>query len=190
MAPQTAAVFDTAFDALPNPKRVWVGEPGSREEGLGRLALLTPETVASAAASEIKTGQRFGLNWDMRKMEVANMNRHPCQHHILPIVNGVATDDMYIFNPRKPPPWSLWPIFSERITEQSSQWDGLRHFSQPKTESADAKDPLAGGSGERVFYGGTTLSEIMDRLQDRIGMQHWARQGIAGEQHHTFKRRR
>ena len=104
MPAQTAAVFETAFDDLPNAKRVWVGEPGSHEEGLGRLAILTPEVVASAAASEIKTGQRVGLNWDMRKMEHASMNRPPCQHHILPIVNGVATDDLYIFNPREPRP--------------------------------------------------------------------------------------
>ena len=56
------------------------------------------------------------------------------------------------------------------ITEQSSQWDGLRHFSMPREE----------GSKERVFYGGTTKEEILDRSNDRIGIQHWAQEGITG----------
>lgn len=54
--------------------------------------------------------------------------------------------------------------------EQSSQWDGLRHFSQ-----------TVPGQSERVFYGGVTSQEINDRQNDRIGMQHWAREGIAGK---------
>lgn len=52
--------------------------------------------------------------------------------------------------------------------EQSSQWDGLRHFSQSVS------------GADRVFYGGTTAEEINDRENGRIGMQHWAREGIAG----------
>jgi hypothetical protein len=31
-----------------------------------------------------------------------------------------------------------------------------------------------------VFYGGTTVEEINNRENDRIGLQHWAREGIAG----------
>lgn len=60
------------------------------------------------------------------------------------------------------------------LPEQSSQWDGLRHFSQPVTDTS-GKDP-----SDRVFYGGTTVAEIYDRTNTRIGMQHWAKQGIAG----------
>jgi hypothetical protein len=56
------------------------------------------------------------------------------------------------------------------ILEQSSQWDGLRHFSQ-----------TVPGQKERVFYGGTTVEEINDRKNDRIGLQHWAKEGIAGK---------
>lgn len=55
-------------------------------------------------------------------------------------------------------------------SEQSSQWDGLRHFSQ-----------TVPGQTERVFYGGTKSDEINDRQNDRIGMQHWAKEGIAGK---------
>lgn len=60
--------------------------------------------------------------------------------------------------------------YADNMIEQSSQWDGLRHFSTPIEE----------GSSERVFYGGTTKEEILDRSNDRIGIQHWAREGITG----------
>lgn len=62
-----------------------------------------------------------------------------------------------------------WRVLTE-VIEQSSQWDGLRHFSMPREE----------GSQERVFYGGTTKEEILDRSNDRIGIHHWAQQGITG----------
>ncbi|EDN02569.1 conserved hypothetical protein [Histoplasma mississippiense (nom. inval.)] len=150
--------FDIPFDKLPNPRQVWVGAPGSLEEGLGKISLLTPEVVAEAAA-EIKTGVRVTLGWEMTKLELANLNRQPCQHHIISLLNGLAFDDVYIMNPLD--------------LEQSSQWDGLRHFSQP-VPATDGK------SAERVFYGGTTASEILNRSNDRIGMQYWARQGITG----------
>ncbi|KAK2814039.1 hypothetical protein FQN50_000443 [Emmonsiellopsis sp. PD_5] len=93
------SVFDTPFDKLPNPRQVWVGKPGSHEEGLGKLALLTPEVVAEAAV-EIKTGKRVTLGWEMTKLELANLNRQPCQHHIISLLNGLAFDDVYIMNPR------------------------------------------------------------------------------------------
>ncbi|OJD10249.1 hypothetical protein AJ78_08668 [Emergomyces pasteurianus Ep9510] len=149
------SLFDTPFDELPNPRQVWVGTPGSPEEGLGKLALLTPAVVAEAA-TEIKTGKRVTLGWEMTKLELANLNRQPCQHHIISLLDGVAFDDVYIMNP-----------------QQSSQWDGLRHFSQ-------LVPTIDGRPIERVFYGGTTASEILNRSNDRIGMQYWARQGITG----------
>ncbi|KAK7516321.1 hypothetical protein IWZ03DRAFT_360073 [Phyllosticta citriasiana] len=58
--------------------------------------------------------------------------------------------------------------------QQSSQWDGLRHFSQPG-DASQGENPQA-----RLFYGGTTAAEILDRSSDRIGIQHWASEGIAG----------
>ncbi|KAL2010671.1 hypothetical protein VTN00DRAFT_6478 [Thermoascus crustaceus] len=144
--------FDIPFDELPNPKQVWVGKPGSREEGLGKLAILTPEVVARAAATEIKTGRRVTMGWDLNKLELPNLNRQPCEHKIVPLLGGIAFDDVYTFNP-----------------QQSSQWDGLRHFSQ-----------TVPGQSQRLFYGGTTSEEINDRTNDRIGLQHWAQEGIAG----------
>ncbi|KAH7028962.1 uncharacterized protein B0I36DRAFT_374642 [Microdochium trichocladiopsis] len=129
-APGKAQRLEPDFDSLLDPRRVWKGKPGSREEGLGRLAILTPEVVAAAASSCIRSGRRVALNWDLTKLDVANFNRAPTQHHIISLLGGLAYDDVYIFNP-----------------QQSSQWDGLRHFS-----ASDA----------------------------RIGLQHWAREGICG----------
>lgn len=140
------------YDALPDPRRVWNTPPGSREEGLGRLILLTPEVVAQAASNCIKTGRRTTLGWDLTKLEIANFGRQPTQHHIVPLLNGRAFDDVIIFNP-----------------QQSSQWDGLRHFSAPQP-----------GSDEHQFYGGVTAAEINDRSNTRIGIQEWAREGICG----------
>ncbi|KAI8966463.1 hypothetical protein F5Y11DRAFT_156901 [Daldinia sp. FL1419] len=149
------SLMDLKFDELPDPKRVWVGEPGSREEGLGRLVLLTEERVRDAAAREIQTGRRIGLNWDVRKLEFPNLDRVPCSHQIVPILGGVAFDDVYTMNP-----------------QQSTQWDGLRHWS--------AKPPGSDDQQERIFYGGTTKAEILDRSNDRIGTHHWAQEGITG----------
>jgi hypothetical protein len=93
--------FDIPFDELPNPKQVWVGKPGSHEEGLGKLAILTSEVVAKAAAMEIKTGRRVTLGWDLTKLDFPNLNRQPCEHKIVPLLGGVAFDDIYTFNPRR-----------------------------------------------------------------------------------------
>ena len=152
----TTAVFDIPYDSLPDKRRVWIGEPNSREEGLGKLAILTPDVIARAS-KEIKTGSRITLNWDLRKLENAGLGRQRCEHKIVPLLEGVAFDDIYTFNP-----------------QQSSQWDGLRHFSQPAPGTDGSKEE------DRIFYGGTTVAEILDRSCDRIGLQHWAKEGIAG----------
>lgn len=93
--------FNVPFDELPNPKQVWVGKPGSREEGLGKLAILTPEVVANAAATEIKTGRRVTMGWELTKLDYPNLNRQPCHHQIIPLLGGVAFDDVYTMNPRR-----------------------------------------------------------------------------------------
>jgi hypothetical protein len=102
-----ASIFSTPFKDLPNPKRVWLGAPGSREEGLGRLSLLTPNVVVAAAQSEIQTGERVGLGWDMTKLEYSQFGRQKCKHEIIPlwgpggIVHGACFDDSYSMNPRE-----------------------------------------------------------------------------------------
>lgn len=114
MSSANLGLHNTPFDDLPNPRKVWNSPPSSMEEGLGRLVPLTPEVVAYAAATCIKSGKRTSLGWNLEKLEVANFNRQPIQHQIVPILDGLAFDDIIIFNP-----------------QQSSQWDELRHFSSP-----------------------------------------------------------
>lgn len=79
-------------------------------------------------------------------------NRFPTEHEIVPIPNyeGIAWDDIWRFNP-----------------QASSQWDGFRHFSTDM------------GDGTRRWYGGTTSDEITSGESDRIGVGHWAQEGIA-----------
>jgi hypothetical protein len=152
MSSELLALHSLPYDELPNRRQVWNTPPGSRDEGLGRLIILTPEVVAYAASTCIKTGRRTTLGWDLTKLEIANFNRQPTQHHIVSLLNGLAFDDVIVFNP-----------------QQSSQWDGLRHFSAPQV-----------GSDGRRFYGGVTAGEITDRSNTRIGIQEWAREGICG----------
>ncbi|KAN0108135.1 hypothetical protein V8E51_007877 [Hyaloscypha variabilis] len=157
------SIYDTPFSKLPDPKRVWLGSPLSALEGLGRLSLLTPEVVSAAATSEIKTGRRVGMNWNMKKLEYPQFGRQSCSHKVISMPGpggigvGAYFDDVYEMNP-----------------QQSSQWDGFRHYSQPLKTSEPSS------SKDRIFYGGTTKGDIMDSSNDRIGIQHWASEGIAG----------
>lgn len=56
------------FDDLPDRRRYWPAPAGSEEEGLGMLRLLTPEVVAEAARTQIQTGERVCLNWDIENL--------------------------------------------------------------------------------------------------------------------------
>jgi kynurenine formamidase len=101
------------FDELPvtpgaPPRSAW-GLWGKDDE-LGTLNLLTPARVA-AAARLVRTGKRFGLNWQLDLPSPPLFRREALQHSIkrrLPFVN----DDVYLsYNP-----------------QSSSQWDGFTHY--------------------------------------------------------------
>jgi hypothetical protein len=95
------SLMEKSWDELPDPKRVWVGEPGSHEEGLGRLVLLTRERVLDAAKTQIQTGIRVNLGWSLDKLEYAALNRQSSELKIVPLLDGHAFDDVYTMNPRK-----------------------------------------------------------------------------------------
>ncbi|KAL1969322.1 hypothetical protein VTN77DRAFT_9514 [Rasamsonia byssochlamydoides] len=139
------------YEDLPDKRRYWPAPAGSAEEGLGMLRLLTPDVVAAAARSEIQTGERVCLNWDLEKLDPPGFGRKRFEHRIKWVDPENAFDDEFHFNP-----------------QQSSQWDGLRHHSAP------------GPDGKKVWYGGTTAEEILSGESNRIGMGFWAKQGIAG----------
>ncbi|PYH39775.1 uncharacterized protein BO87DRAFT_323680 [Aspergillus neoniger CBS 115656] len=143
------------YDDLPDKRRYWPAAPNSADEGLGMLRLLTPEVVANAARTQIQTGERVCLNWDLEKLNPPGFGRKPFAHQVKWVSEGHAFDDEYHFNP-----------------QQSSQWDGLRHHNAPA--------PTPDDPDRRVFYGGTTSTEILDPSSARIGIAHWAKKGIAG----------
>jgi hypothetical protein len=64
------AAFDLPkkFDDLPNKRQYWPAAPGSEEEGLGMLRILTPDIIANAARTQIQTGERVCLNWDLENL--------------------------------------------------------------------------------------------------------------------------
>ncbi|KAE8149396.1 hypothetical protein BDV25DRAFT_130396 [Aspergillus avenaceus] len=143
------------YDDLPNKRQYWPAAAGSAEEGLGMLRILTPEIVANAARTQIQTGLRVCLNWDLENLDVPGFGRKAFEHRVKWLEPGIAFDDEYHFNP-----------------QQSSQWDGLRHHSAP--------DPTSNDEARRVFYGGTAEEEILDPNSTRIGIGYWAKKGIAG----------
>jgi hypothetical protein len=96
----TETPFKLSFSALKDPKKVWVGTPGSREEGLGKLALLTPDVVRQAS-SELQIGRRVTLGWSLTKLEVAGFGRKAISHKIIPVAAGIAYDDIYEMNSRE-----------------------------------------------------------------------------------------
>ncbi|ANB12026.1 Pc12g14970 [Sugiyamaella lignohabitans] len=151
-----------SYNQLPNKQRFWEwGPPGSHEEGLGKQNLLTPEHVAKSAKSEIKTGDRIGLGWEMHKLEYPAFGR---KHFDLKIDarSEFSLDDIYEFNP-----------------QQSSQWDGFRHYQQPVAFSGADEDKQK-GKVDGLWFGGASRSEITEKGSTRIGVHHWAQQGIVG----------
>jgi kynurenine formamidase len=95
----------------------------------GTLNFLGPEQVV-AAASLIRTGKVFPLNWDVALPSPALFHRHNFRHELfnLPTGPGITVDD-YV---------------DGFYLQGSSQWDALRHF----------------GDGEHGFYNGATLEDV------------------------------
>lgn len=56
------------YDDLPDKRRFWPAPAGSADEGLGMLRILTPDIVANAARTQILTGERVCLNWELQKL--------------------------------------------------------------------------------------------------------------------------
>ncbi|VTT82833.1 unnamed protein product [Fusarium fujikuroi] len=106
------------FDDLPLDKN---GPPGNAwglwgpDDQLGRLNLLTPETVR-AAASEIREGIRISLDWPLDKLSHPPFGRQALEHRILNKAPMTMNDDVITLN-----------------TQSSTQWDGFRHYGYQRT---------------------------------------------------------
>ncbi|KAL3424566.1 hypothetical protein PVAG01_03846 [Phlyctema vagabunda] len=81
-----------------------------KDDYIGRLNLLTPTRVSSAA-NEIKSGEIVPLNLPLNVPEVPAFHREKFEHEIKPLAPGLAYDDKYALN-----------------TQSGTQWDGFRHI--------------------------------------------------------------
>ncbi|KAK3935722.1 putative cyclase [Diplogelasinospora grovesii] len=125
------------FSALPLDPN---GPPGNAwglygaDDCLGALNLLTPAVVVSAA-TEIKTGERVSLDWQLTKPSRSSFGRDPFASKFINKTKPGAphrcvNDDILTFN-----------------TQCSSQWDGLRHYGYQKAQR---------------YYNNTTPSDLSD----------------------------
>ena len=150
---------------IPNPwpryrdLPVAAGKPARSSWGLfgeddqvGTVNLLTPARVAHAATL-VRKGQVFSLNWDMEKPYPPILGRKAMHHHIIDLTPGTddsewGTDDYYD---------GYWP-------QSSTQWDALSHMPHP----------------EFGYYNGVQRAEITGEPGTKNGIENWGRRGIAG----------
>ncbi|QKX61290.1 uncharacterized protein TRUGW13939_08438 [Talaromyces rugulosus] len=109
MAPVDLPPFDKLTLDPSGPKGNAWGLFG-KDNSLGMLNLLTPDVV-QAAASEIKDGDRFGLDWKLNALGQPSFGRQPFHQKIVSKAPRTINDDVLTFN-----------------TQGSTQWDGFRHF--------------------------------------------------------------
>lgn len=101
------------FNELPLDKN---GPPGNawglfgEDDQLGRLNLITPDTV-KAAAFEIQQGIRVSLDWPIDKPTFPAFKRPRFQHQLINLAPRAINDEILTFN-----------------TQCSTQWDGFRHY--------------------------------------------------------------
>ncbi|KAK9460190.1 uncharacterized protein V1516DRAFT_679189 [Lipomyces oligophaga] len=154
------------YEDLPNIRRYWPYAANSDEEAMGMLGLMTPKYIAASANSEIRTGERICITQPLQEPREPFFGRKKFKLDISFISYPLVFDDVLTLNP-----------------QSGSQWDGLRHHSQPisydpsiSKETIEALDL----PDRSIWYGGTKSSEIVDNTTLRIGIHKWAQKGIIG----------
>ncbi len=117
---------------------------GEHDE-VGTINWLTEEHVRRAA-SLVRRGAVFPLNWSLDLPKPAILGRESPRHRLIPLGGGY--DDAYD---------AFYP-------QASSQWDSLMHVEHPQ----------AG------YYNGYREEALSVDGGAHLGIQHWARRGIAG----------
>lgn len=152
------------FSALPLDRKGPAGNAwglyAGDEDALGALNMLTPEVVAAAAASQIRSGVRVSLDWPLNKPYFPSFGRKAFQHTIESRLRTTAeTEDQRVVNDDA-------LIFN---TQCSSQWDGFRHYgklSQKRVVDVGihhTNQGLTHGTGyqkAKVFYNNKTQEEV------------------------------
>jgi kynurenine formamidase len=134
---------DLPIDPGHPPRSAW-GVFGEDDE-VGTINHLTAARVAHAA-SLVRRGAVFSLNWELEKPGPALLGRRTARHTLIDL--EVGTEDRYD---------AFFP-------QASSQWDALCHIAHP----------------QHGFYNGRTRADITGEPGSRLGIDAWARRGIAG----------
>lgn len=103
-----------------------------------------------AAARLVRTGRVFPMNWEQEKPDPPLYSRGRFRHTVFRDIPVGNHGD---------------DVLDNFFTQASSQWDGLTHV----------------GDFEHGFWGGVTAAELRQTGdKTRLGIDHWARRGIAG----------
>jgi kynurenine formamidase len=103
-----------------------------------------------AAARLVKSGRVFPMNWEQEKPNPPLYSRGKFRHTVM--------RDIPIGNHGD-------DVLDNFYTQASSQWDALTHV----------------GDFEHGFWGGVTAKELRESGdKTRLGIDHWAKRGIAG----------
>ena len=104
----------------------------------------------AAAARLVRKGAMFAMNWEQEKPNPPLFNRGRFRHTVYREIPFGHHGD---------------DVLDNFYTQASSQWDGLTHV----------------GDYENGFWGGVTAGELAESGdKSRLGIDHWARRGIAG----------
>lgn len=141
---------DLPIDPSKPPRSAW-GVFGDKDQ-IGTINLLTPERVRHAATL-VRTGKLFSLNWDLEKPSPPILGRAALQHHLFDLTPG--TDDSQ---------WGTDDYYDQYYTQSSTQWDALSHMPHP----------------EYGYYNGVSRSDITGQPGSKNGIDNWGRRGIAG----------
>ncbi|KAJ4359280.1 hypothetical protein N0V95_002291 [Ascochyta clinopodiicola] len=128
---------------------------GGNDE-LGRLNLLTPERICKATHDNVKTGRVVALGLPLNEPSPPFFGRRPIEHKIKSIGRGAFDDEITI------------------NTQSSSQWDGFRHFADPKSGC------FYNGIISEEIEGDDEVDESGPERSRRLGIDAWARHGIVG----------
>jgi kynurenine formamidase len=111
----------------------------------GTLNFIGPEQVQTAAKL-VRTGRVFALNWDVALPSPPLFMRGAPSHTLFEKFDGIVLDD--------------W--LDNFYLQGSTQWDGLRHFSD----------------ADYGWYSGATHDDVSASGSGRLGIEHFARRGI------------